>query len=141
MTLAQIAITDTSTHSYRTDPWNGSSGIKSILLGDATPPYRAYAIWVYNNTNQQLNVMPITNVDQKGTYPDATLIPSAVAVNPGDTTILEFEFARTPVQFLSLSLSYGTAPTAASNTSLPFGVTAILFTYNRKAFLLSLNNN
>ena len=57
---------DTNTHTYRTDP-------NYILLVPLLKHYDEYAVWVYNGTNQTVNVQVIGNVTNDQSYPDYTI--------------------------------------------------------------------
>ena len=124
--LASITITDTNVHSYLTDP----NSISIFKLGTSMPPISSFAIWVYNGENQTLTVTPITNIVNDGSYPDANLT-SNTTIEPGYTEWLMFPFDDYPVEYLSLYLSYATAPTQAANPNLPFAVLSNLYMYYR----------
>lgn len=127
--ISPFAITDTNQHSYRTDP----SYIRLIRLGLAEPSIRAFAVWVFNNENQTLTVYPIANVTDSGTYPDVNIVSPSGAqsftVPAGQAYIASFSFEDYPLEYFSVILQYSTAPTGPSNSSLPFGVTAVLYAY------------
>jgi len=73
----------------------------------------SYGIWVYNSTNQTINVQVIGNVTNNQSYPDY-LIGSAYTVDSGDASmyVLSAESALTP--FVSLQISANTAPTSGA---------------------------
>ena len=95
---------DTNVHTYRTDP-------SYISLAPLLKRYDEYAVWVYNGTNQTVNVQVIGNVTNDQSYPDY-LIGSAYSVNPGDADmyVLSVESALTP--FVSVQISANIAPTS-----------------------------
>jgi len=97
-------LTDTSVHSYRTD----SSYFYLVRLSRGVT---SYGIWVYNSTNQTVNVQVIGNVTTNGSYPDY-LIGSAYSVDSGDSDmyVLSTESALTP--FVSVQISANIAPTS-----------------------------
>jgi len=99
-------LTDTSVHSYRTD----SSYFYLVHLSRGVA---SYGIWVYNSTNQTINVQVIGNVTNNQSYPDY-LIGSAYTVDSGDASmyVLSAESALTP--FVSLQISANTAPTSGA---------------------------
>jgi len=103
--VKNFPITDTNTHTYRTDP--------SYFYLVSMPSVSAYAIWIYNSTNQMINVQVIGNLTNDQTYPDYT-IGSAYTVASGGTNmyVLAEDTALTP--FVSLSISANTAPTSGA---------------------------
>jgi len=109
VTLASIAIVDTNTHTYLTDPKN----IFIKKLGTSEPAFESYAIWTYNSENQTVTVQPLTNIANDGSYPDVNLIPS-YTVNAGGADWRMFPFSSYPIEFLSVALSFSTAPTSGS---------------------------
>jgi len=97
---------DTNAHSYRTDP-------SYISLAPLLKHYDEYAVWVYNGTNQTVNVQVIGNVTNDQSYPDY-LIGSTYSVDSGDADmyVLSIESALTP--FVSVQVSAGVAPTSGA---------------------------
>ena len=97
---------DTNTHTYRTDP-------SYISLAPLLKHYDEYAVWVYNGTNQTVNIQVIGNVTNDQSYPDYA-IGSAYSVNSGyaDMYVLSVESALTP--FVSVQVSAGVAPTSGA---------------------------
>jgi len=95
---------DTNTHTYRTDP-------SYISLAPMLKRYDEYAVWVYNGTNQTVNVQVIGNVTNDQSYPDYT-IGSAYTVGSGAANmyVLAEDAALTP--FVSFQISANTAPTS-----------------------------
>ena len=130
--IAYINITDTSLHTYLTDefvPYQGSyKGINIVRLGLAHPPLKSYSVYIYNNENQTLTVQPISNIVDDGSLPDMNLVPSYTIVAGLDNT-QAFPFNSYPVEYLSLNLSFATAPTGLSNSAFPQGVFALLYIY------------
>jgi hypothetical protein len=133
--LANINITDINIHTYLTDPPNSAGqGIDILhigdLLGSGNNPIKAYALWIFNNENQTLTVQPINNVVNDGTLPDCALVPS-YTVSAGSTDTRMFPFYSYPIEYLSLYLSFSTAPTGAGLTTspVPQGVYAVLYIY------------
>jgi len=100
-----IVISDTNVHNYRTDP----QFINLIELYPAFPPPKAYALFVINQSNQTLNVQPIGNIFNNQQYPDYSVGPS-FTVGAGSSTYVTFPFENYPTNFLSVNLSYSTAP-------------------------------
>jgi len=97
---------DTNTHTYRTDP-------NYILLVPLLKHYDEYAVWVYNGTNQTVNVQVIGNVTNDQSYPDYTIGSAyTVAMTSTNMYVLREDVALTP--FVSLSVSANTAPTSGS---------------------------
>jgi hypothetical protein len=133
--LANINIIDTKTHTYLTDPPNASGNGIDIIhigekLGSGNNPIKAFALWVFNNENQTVTVQPIVNLVNNGLLPDIALIPS-YTVNSGSANIQEFPFDSYATEYISVQLSFGTAPTGASSfpANIPAGVYAVLFFY------------
>jgi hypothetical protein len=95
---------DTGIHNYRTDP-------SYIYLVRVPRGVTSYAIWVYNTTNQTINVQAIGNVTNDQTYPDYT-IGSTYSDSTGtsDMYVLSAESALTP--FASVQINAATAPTS-----------------------------
>jgi len=95
---------DTNVHTYRTDP-------SYISIAPLLKHYDEYAVWVYNGTNQTVNVQAIGNVTNDQSYPDYT-IGSAYTVNPGyaNMYVLAEDAALTP--FVSIQVSANTTPTS-----------------------------
>jgi len=116
--IANISITDTSTHTYRTDPYNQktNTGIMLLDLLHRDPRPEVIGIFVYNNENQQLTAQVIENMDNSGNFPDINL-GSSTPVSAGDATKLLIYTSgtnATPVDFLSIALSFATAPTTGN---------------------------
>ena len=117
--MASLSITDTNTHTYRTNPFTISSGIASgIQILDAMkrePKPYTVAIYVQNTANQELSVGIIGNIDTTQTLLDYNLGTGTIAANSAD---ILFVYMRGPNAFpseeISLSLSYATAPTSGS---------------------------
>ncbi len=123
--LANITIRDTNVHSYLTDPNN----IFIFKLGTSMPSISSFAIWVYNGENQTLTVTPITNIVNDGSYPDIPITtPSNTTgnytLNPNTPLWNVYNFDDYSVEYLSLQLSFATAPTTGS-------VLASLYLYYR----------
>jgi hypothetical protein len=99
-------LTDTSIHNHVTDP--SYFYLVRIPRGAST-----YAVWVYNTTNQTINVQVIGNVTNNSTYPDYS-IGSSYTVDPNyvNMNVLAVDTALTP--FVSLSVSASTAPTSGA---------------------------
>ncbi|MEM3290624.1 MAG: hypothetical protein QW046_03825 [Candidatus Micrarchaeaceae archaeon] len=135
--LAYISITDTNTHTYLTDPlvpYSGSYyGIDIAQISRSYPSPSSYLIYILNNENQILTVQPIANIVDDGSYPDMNItLPSgatSITINPGDAGTLSFKFDDYPIEYISLYLSYATAPTSAPSSSHPFAVYALLYVY------------
>ena len=95
---------DTNTHTYRTDP-------NYISLVPLLKHYDEYAVWVYNGTNQTVNVQVVGNVTNDQSYPDYTIGSAyTVATTSTNMYVLAADMALTP--FVSLSVSANTAPTS-----------------------------
>jgi len=99
-------LTDTNTHSYRTDP--SYFYIVRIPRGAST-----YAVWVYNTTNQTINVQVIGNVTNNQSYPDYT-IGSAYTVGSGATNMYVLAEDAALTSFVSVQVSANTAPTSGA---------------------------
>lgn len=101
---------DTNTHSYRTDP----SYFYLLSIGMNIPINHAYAIWIYNSTNQSVTIQIIGNIDTTKTYPDITIgnpqsISASSAASIGGITP---ENGLLP--YIGLQLSSSTAPTSGN---------------------------
>ena len=100
---------DTNTHTYSTDP--NYISLQQIVGG--TMDIKEYAIWIYNGTNQTINVQVIGNVTNDGTYPDYTIGSSySVAPSLSDMYVLAMDVALSP--FISVAISANTAPTTGN---------------------------
>jgi hypothetical protein len=99
-------LTDTSVHSYRTDP-------SYFYLVRIPRGASSYGIWVYNTTDEAINVHVIGNMNNNQSYPDYA-IGSAYSVNSGDSDmyVLSTESSLTP--FVSVQISANTAPTSGA---------------------------
>jgi len=100
-------LSDTNIHSYRTDP--NYISIQQIVGG--TLDIKEYAVWIYNGTNQTINVQVIGNVTNDGTYPDYT-IGSAYTVAPNSSNMYTLAMDAALSPFISVSISANTAPTS-----------------------------
>ncbi|MFP3190227.1 MAG: hypothetical protein RXR31_06195 [Thermoproteota archaeon] len=100
---------DTNTHTYSTDP--NYISLQQIVGG--TLNIKEYAVWIYNGTNQTINVQVIGNVTNDGTYPDYT-IGNAYTIASGSSNmyVLAMDTALSP--FISVSISASTAPTSGN---------------------------
>jgi len=100
---------DTNTHTYSTDP--NYISIQQIVGG--TLDIKEYAVWIYNGTNQTINMQVIGNVTNDGVYPDYT-IGSAYTVAPRSSNmyVLAMDTALSP--FISVAISASTAPTTGN---------------------------
>jgi len=107
--LNAFPLRDTNTHSYRTDP--NYISLQQIVGG--TMDIKEYAVWIYNGTNQTINVQVIGNVTNDGAYPDYT-IGSAYTVAPSSSNmyVLAMDAALSP--FISVAISANTAPTTGN---------------------------
>jgi len=100
---------DTNAHTYSTDP--NYISLQQIVGG--TMDIKEYAIWIYNGTNQTINVQVIGNVTNDGTYPDYTIGSSySVAPSLSDMYVLAMDVALSP--FISVAISANTAPTTGN---------------------------
>jgi len=100
-------LSDTNIHSYRTDP--NYISIQQIVGG--TLDIKEYAVWIYNGTNQTINMQVIGNVTNDGTYPDYT-IGSAYTVAPNSSNMYTLAMDAALSPFISVSISANTAPTS-----------------------------
>jgi len=128
ITASFFPITDTSVHTYRTDP----NYIKLISIGNAMPPIRAFSVYILNNENQPLTVSFLANIVNDQSLPDVTLtLPdgsTSATIDAGTAGEFSFNFDAYFVQYFSVALQYSTAPTAAELSQYPFGVFGMLFT-------------
>jgi hypothetical protein len=71
----------------------------------------AYAVFIYNTTDQNISVQTIINVDATQTYPDI-LFGGAYTVNSsgGDGWFVQ-DFQGYPVEYISYQISANVAPT------------------------------
>jgi hypothetical protein len=98
---------DINVHSYRTDP----NYFSIVQIGNEIEPVMAYAVFIYNTTNQNISVQTIVNVDATQTYPDI-LFGGAYTVNSsgGDGWFVQ-DFQSYPVEYISYQVSASVAPT------------------------------
>lgn len=116
--IADIAITDTSTHTYRTDPYN-SKTTKGILLLEALknriPVPTVVAIYIQNGSAEELTFQVTGNIDDSETYNDVNLQAGKI-----DASSQDFVYAYVhgynvvPADYIALSLSFATAPSSGS---------------------------
>jgi hypothetical protein len=135
--VVDLPITDTNTHTYRTDPFNPlvltQPGISLIRLGESVPPVRAFNVYVYNFANAALNVQVIANENAKNyqygylldgldyqsesSYPDfnvgsAVTVPAGSLNTPSVQAIQSDFYTGAAERYLSVALTYSTAPTS-----------------------------
>jgi len=134
--VVDLPITDTNTHTYRTNPFNPLAptqpGISLVRLGESVPPIRAFNIYVYNYANADLNVQVIANENAKNyqygafldgldyqsesSYPDFNVgspvtVASGSLQQPGVQTVQADFYSTSAERYISLALTYSTAPT------------------------------
>jgi hypothetical protein len=134
--VVDLPITDTNTHTYRTNPFNPLAltqpGISLIRLGESVPPVRAFNIYVYNFANADLSVQVIANENAKNYqygalldgldyqsesgYPDFNVgspvtVASGSPQQPGVQTVQADFYSSSAERYISLALTYSTAPT------------------------------
>jgi hypothetical protein len=134
--VVDLPITDTNTHTYRTDPFNPlvltQPGISLIRLGESVPPVRAFNVYVYNFANADLSVQVIANENAKNYqygylldgldyqsesgYPDFNVgspvtVASGSLQQPGVQTVQADFYSTSAERYISLALTYSTAPT------------------------------
>jgi len=97
---------DTNIHSYRTDP----SYFSIVQIGNEIKPIIAYAVFIYNSTDQNISVQAIVNVDTTQTYPDISFGNLYTVNSSGDGWFVE-NFQNYPVEYISYQVSASTAPT------------------------------
>ncbi|MFP3191242.1 MAG: hypothetical protein RXR31_07955 [Thermoproteota archaeon] len=105
--LNAFPLRDTNTHTYSTDP--NYISLQQIVGG--TMDIKEYAVWIYNGTNQTINVQVIGNVTNDGTYPDYT-IGSAYTVAPNSSNMYALSMDNALSPFISVAISANTAPTS-----------------------------
>ena len=99
-------LTDTNVHNYRTDP-------SYFYLVRLSRGVASYGIWVYNSTNQTVNIQAIGNVTNNQSYPDYTIGSAyTVGTNSANMYVLAVDVALTP--FVSVQVSANTAPTSGA---------------------------
>lgn len=129
----QLEITDTSTHSYDTDTPNASltnSYINYAELSQSKPIIVAYSIWIYNATGETLTVQPVANVGTKKSDNKTFQFSwfnagSSYTVPAASQGWQSFQFATNPYEYISVDLSFATAPTAGA-------VSGTLFAYRNR---------
>ena len=97
---------DTNVHSYRTDP-------NYISIEPMLKRYEEYAVWVYNGTNQTINVQVIGNVTNDQSYPDYA-IGQQETLSAGASNIYVFSAESAFTPFVSAQISAASAPTSGS---------------------------
>ena len=97
---------DTNVHSYRTDP----NYFSIVQIGNEIEPVIAYAVFIYNTTDQNISVQTIINVDNAQTYPDISF-GGAYTVNSGGDGWFVQDFQSYPVEYISYQVSASTVPT------------------------------
>ena len=135
--VVDLPITDTNTHTYRTDPFNPLAltqpGISLIRLGESVPPVRAFNVYVYNFANAALSVQVIANENAKNyqygylldgldyqsesSYPDfnvgtAVAVPAGSLSTPSVEAIQSDFYTGAAERYISVALTYSTAPTS-----------------------------
>ena len=114
--FASIAITDTTAHTYRTNPLKNGTGIGIIpAFYNRFPKPYTVAIPIQNGANQELSAAVIGNIDTSQAFSDYVLGTGTIAANSTDILYIYMKGANAfPSEFVSLSLSYATAPTSGS---------------------------
>ena len=135
--VVDLPITDTNTHTYRTNPFNPLAptqpGISLVRLGESVPPVRAFNIYVYNYANATLSVQVIANENAKNYqygalldgldyqsesgYPDFNVgssvsVPAGSLSTPSVYAIQSDFYMNAADRYLSVALTYSTAPTS-----------------------------
>jgi len=133
--VVDLPITDTNTHTYRTNPFNPLTptqpGISLVRLGESVPPIRAFNIYVYNYANAALSVQVIANENAKNyqygalldgldyqsesSYPDFNVgspvtVASGSLQQPGVQTVQADFYSTSAERYISLALTYSTPP-------------------------------
>ena len=133
--VVDLPITDTNTHTYRTDPFNPLTptqpGISLVRLGESVPPVRAFNIYVYNYANATLNVQVIANENAKNYaygnlldglnyqsesgYTDFNVgspvtVASGSLQQPSVQTVQADFYSTSAERYISLALTYSTPP-------------------------------
>lgn len=134
--VVDLPVRDTSTHTYRTDPFDpfkpNSVGISLVKTGESVPNVRTINIWVYNYLNQSVTVQLIANENAKNylvgrvldglsyssedSYPDYSVgstfsVPAGVSSSTPSVVSASYDFfSQAPVRYFSLSLSCSVAP-------------------------------
>ena len=101
-----LPLRDTNVHSYRTDP-------SYMSLAPMLKRYDEYAVWVYNGTNQTINVQVIGNVTNDQSYPDYA-IGQQETLSAGASNIYVFSAESAFTPFVSARISAASAPTFGS---------------------------
>ena len=97
---------DTNVHSYRTDP-------SYISLAPMLKHYDEYAVWVFNGTNQTINVQVIGNVTNDQSYPDYA-IGQQETLSAGASNIYVFSAESAFTPFVSAQVTAASTPTSGS---------------------------
>lgn len=122
--VADVSITDTSTHTYRDDVWNGTTGIElEDLSGFINSQPDVIAFFVDNEEDQSVTVQLIGNVDSTGDHPDYDIGPPVSVASKSSGALYFFPkgtYAQDawPTDFISLAFTFGTAPTSGSVSAL-----------------------
>ena len=114
--LASISITDTSVHTYKTNPFKNGAGI-FLLSGTHRREPQPYtvSIPIQNTADQELTVTVIGNIDPTQTFSDYSIGSGSVSANGQDILYIYMKGANAfPSEFISINLSYATAPTSGS---------------------------
>jgi hypothetical protein len=96
---------DTSIHSYRTDP----NYFSIVRIGNEIEPVMAYAVFIYNTTDQNISVQAIVNVDNTQTYPDILFGNPYTIKSGGDGWFVE-NFQNYPTEYISYQVSANSDP-------------------------------
>ncbi len=124
--LAQMYITDTSVHTYLTDPYNLNTGygIKILPVGTQIPSIKSWSVAIYNNSNQTLTAQLLGSIDELTNIPYQ--IGSSASINSGQVTLLVPSPQPFPTPYVSLQLSFSTVPTSQVDITKPYNVVAYL---------------
>lgn len=114
--IASFPLRDTSVHSYRTDP----TYFSFVNLFPSIPSYDVFGIWVYNTTDQTINVQLIGNTIGIF-FPDYS-IGSSFTVGAGAAVLAPVPLDQAPTPYLGLQVSASTAPTSGTVMAVLYGV-------------------
>jgi hypothetical protein len=124
--LAQMIISDTNTHTYLTDPYNKNTGygIKLLPVGTQIPSIKSWSVAIYNNSNQTLTAQLLGSINELPNLPYQ--IGSSVSINSGQVSLLVPSPEPFPSPYVSVQLSFSTAPTSRADITKPYNVVAYL---------------
>ncbi|MEM0142333.1 MAG: hypothetical protein QXL94_00060 [Candidatus Parvarchaeum sp.] len=108
-----IVTSTTQVYNYR----NSTSSISAILMGSTLPKINAYNMIIYNQSNANVIVQPLTNNSQSvnnAPTPDINIDSSTTVTSGSIVIVVQSAFIDAPLEMLSASLRFKSIPTSGN---------------------------